>query len=146
MKWHGLEAFLAELERIANDLEMHCAVGNRRTAQFMQSTALANMDAFGIRRITGISRDHYQVEQGPTNANAAVSNVVARVGYLSWPESLVFYPRFLNDGTSRMMARPYHTTAFEAAGPVHQAEMADALNKALNGASVRPVSLLPADD
>lgn len=136
MKWEGIDEFMAFLDDAPNNLRRlagaHCAA----SAHHMRDHAMQNMGAMGIGLVTGRSRALYGVAVEPAAYDMQASgSVAAYAGYLAWPSEVVFYPRFLNDGTSRMVARPYHDLAFDQTWPFFEQGMRRAMERALQGAT-----------
>ena len=143
--WQGAEKFgamndmVAEIARVAAARKM-MEVGKRQ-----RDRALDNFGKFGIRMITGRSRSLYAVKPLTPmfTPGASVSHLAISVGYNEWPkrdahspdEDIPFYPAFLNYGTEKMPARPYHTAAVEATEPEFFEEMDAAVDEALRKAA-----------
>lgn len=106
MRWSGMDDFLAGLEQMPVNLDKYATALAFSTARNMREYGLENMSSHRIGLVTGRSRALY---------GAALRGSTAIAGYLSWPDEVVFYPQFLNDGTSRTRARPYHDEAFDRA-------------------------------
>ncbi len=104
MKWTGINEFLTDLHGIEVELSDRAQAHCFASAREMRNNAMQNMGDLGIRLITGRSRALYGVALTATGALA---------GYTAWPDDVEFYPEFLNNGTFRMAARPYHDLAFE---------------------------------
>lgn len=106
MKWHGIDDFISDLDRMPSELEKLVGAHAFATANHMKRDAMANMSDMRIGLVTGRSRALFGTayEYPDTRASA---------GYLAWPEEVEFYPQFLNDGTPRMISKPYFDLAYE---------------------------------
>lgn len=131
MEWDGMDMFRADLRRIMTDLPVQVAAGANEAAFFLRDRMLSNMDTYGIRRITGVSRDYITAQATPPTLGALAGSYVAYAGYLDWPADLVFYPKFLNDGTVKMIARPYFDQAYVAAETFFFERMDEAMSRAM---------------
>lgn len=128
----GVDEFTSFLEASKERLRVGAARHNFETATLTRDLALQNMSGMGIGLVTGRSRALYGVKAGGGMFGASGSPA-AYAGYLSWPSDVVFYPLFLNDGTVRMVARPYHDAAVEKARRFFYAEAPRVLEYALTG-------------
>ncbi|REF69646.1 hypothetical protein [Paracoccus versutus] len=136
MEWEGVDQFLAFLNAAPGNLRRLAGAHAAASAHYMRDQAMANMGGMRIGLVTGRSRALYGVRVEPAAYDPRASgSVAAYAGYLAWPSDVVFYPRFLNDGTSRMAARPYHDLAFDQTRPFFEQGMRRALNRAMQGAS-----------
>lgn len=136
MRWEGMDQFLSFLDRAPKNLRRLAGAHAAASAHHMRDHAMANMGVMGIRLITGRSRALYGIAVDPAAYDLPSSgSVAAYAGYLAWPSDVEFYPRFLNDGTSRMGARPYHDLAFDQTRPFFEQGMRRALARAMAGAS-----------
>src|SRR5690606_27981353 len=109
MEWEGIDQFIAFLNAAPGNLRRLAGAHAAASAHHMRGHAMANMGDMGIGLVTGRSRALYGVSVEPAAYDLRASgSVAAYAGYLAWPTDVMFYPRFLNDGTSRMAARPYH--------------------------------------
>lgn len=121
MKWEGTVEFGEVNKAFAEELRVAAARANMEAAKFQRDLALENFGSFGIRLITGRSRSLYSIKPGEGMFQPGATVVVVDVGYSTWPEYdhlsngeyIEFYPWFLNYGTSRMAARPFHTDAMD---------------------------------
>lgn len=104
MKWTGIDEFLTDMTAFVKELDGRAQAHCFASAREMRNHAMQNMGDMRIRLITGRSRALYGVVLTATGALA---------GYTAWPDDVEFYPIFLNNGTFRMAARPYHDLAFE---------------------------------
>lgn len=124
------------LQNAAPNLKRLAGAHAAASAHHMRAQAMDNMSSMGIGLVTGRSRALYGVRVEPAAYDPRASgSVAAYSGYLDWPDDVVFYPRFLNDGTSLMRARPYHDLAFEQTAPFFEQGMKRALERALQGAT-----------
>jgi hypothetical protein len=114
MEWVGVDEFLSLTQDIKERMRVGAARNNFEAAKSMRDHAMQNMGAMGIGLVTGRSRALYGAKPHP-GAFHSGGSVAAYAGYLDWPSDVIFYPKFLNDGTSRMPSRPYHDLAFEQA-------------------------------
>lgn len=136
MKWEGMDQFIDFLDRAPENLRRLAGAHAVATAHHMRQNAMQNMGAMGIGLVTGRSRALYGVKVDPAAYDMRASgSVAAYAGYLSWPSDVEFYPRFRNDGTSRMAARPYHDLAFDQSKGFFEHGMRRALARAMQGAS-----------
>lgn len=110
----GFDDFIDDLERSKERLRVGAARHAYETATLTRDLAMRNMGSMGIGLVTGRSRALYGVRAGGGLFGSAGS-IAAYAGYLSWPDNVVFYPQFLNDGTVKMVSRPYHDEAVETA-------------------------------
>lgn len=134
MQWDGIEAFTAMLDAAPETLKRLAGAHAAHSARQMREHALHNMSGMGIGLVTGRSRALYGVRVDPRSYDPKGSgSVAAYAGYLNWPVAVVFYPAFLNDGTSQMAARPYHDLAFDQTRPFFEQGMKRALAQALGG-------------
>lgn len=136
MRWEGMDQFLAFLDAAPENLRRLAGAHAAASAHHMRDHAMQNMGAMRIGLVTGRSRALYGVVVDPAAYDMKASgSVAAYAGYLSWPDEVEFYPRFLNDGTSRMGARPYHDLAFDQTRGFFERGMRRALERAMQGAS-----------
>lgn len=136
MKWEGVDQFLQFLDQAPDNLRRLAGAHAAASAHHMRDHAMANMGMMRIGLVTGRSRALYGVRVNPAAYDMRTSgSVAAYAGYLNWPGDVVFYPAFLNDGTSRMGARPYHDLAFEQTRPFFEQGMKRALARAMAGQS-----------
>ncbi len=126
MSWRleGFDAFEADMRSMGARLERLTTTHSFFSAKEMQQNAMQNMGDMRIGLITGRSRALY---------GAALRGMIGMAGYLVWPEDVEFYPAFLNNGTSRMMARPFHDLAFEQTRDFFYDGMARCLAQAMAG-------------
>lgn len=127
MEWENVTEYRRNLKRSPVLLKRFAAAATAATAAYMQDQAMQNMVDMRIGLVTGRSRALYAVSA------STAGSVAAYAGYLSWPGDVEFYPKFLNDGTSRMEAKPYHDMAYEASQAFFNNAMEQALDAALRG-------------
>lgn len=114
-EWRGMDEFLGELDDMKERMRVGAARHCFETATLQRDRALANMGSMGIHLRTGRSRALYAVKAAPGSFGGTMGSVAAYAGYLAWPADVVFYPKFLDEGTVKMVARPYHSEAVETA-------------------------------
>lgn len=108
----GMDDLFDEFDKITERLRQGLARHAYESAEFTRDRALQNMSLMNIGLVTGRSRALYGVRAGDALFGTEAS-VAAYAGYLKWPGDVVFYPEFLNEGTVKMGARPYHDLAVE---------------------------------
>lgn len=115
VEWKGTDVFEADLTLRGQRMKQGVARHTYETATLQRDRALGNMGSMVIGLVTGRSRALYGVRAGAGSFGSNLGAVAAYAGYLAWPDDVVFYPKFLNDGTVKMYARPYHDEAVERA-------------------------------
>lgn len=139
MKWQGQTDFIMANKAAQERLRVEVARASYESAKKQRDYALANFGAYGIHLITGRSRALYAIQPGEGMFTPGASRVSYEVGYVVWPdhdhfsptEKIPFYPWYLNYGTARMAARPFHTVAVEATEPFYVRRMDEAFAKAM---------------
>lgn len=116
-------------ERLRVGAARHCY----EAATLQRDRAMQNMGAMGIGLVTGRSRALYGVRADRRAFSLTSGSVAAYAGYLTWPGDVIFYPLFLNDGTVKMVSRPYHDEAVETAGRFFANEGGRVLDYAATG-------------
>lgn len=120
----GVREYRAALKRAPAHLREEVADAIKQTVDGVHARGLANIDAMTTAR-SGFLRRYY-------NKSVGRKSLRGRVGYLSsTSREVVFYARFINDGTVKMAARPFHTNAVEAEQELDTARMVKARDDAL---------------
>ena len=110
-----MDEFLDGLEEMKERMRVGAARHCFETATLQRDRAMGNMGSMMIGLVTGRSRALYAVKAGAGSFGGTMGSVAAYAGYLSWPDDVEFYPKFLDEGTVKMAARPYHSEAVETA-------------------------------
>lgn len=120
----GAKEFRAALKRAPADLKREVAAAIKQTVDGVHARGKANIRAM-VTRQTGALERNYRKSFSPRALRG-------RVGYLSArSRDEAFYARFINDGTIKMAARPFHTNAVEAEMESDQQRMVTARNRIL---------------
>lgn len=120
----GIREFRAALKRLPEDMRREVFEAVSKTAKGVHQKGRANIASMTTKRSGDLSR-LYRVGL----SRKALS---ARVGYLSEKSrGAAFYARFINDGTSKMQARPFHTNAVESERELDTQRMVRARDDAL---------------
>lgn len=127
MEWENVTTYRRNLRRMPVLLKRFAAAAAAASAAHMQDEAMQNMSDMRIGLVTGRSRALYAVRA------STAGSIAAYAGYLAWPRDVEFYPRYLNDGTSKMVSKPYHDMAFEASRRFFDNAMGQALAAAMRG-------------
>lgn len=129
-KMTGVKEMRRALRRLPDDLKTGVVEAIKETTKGVHERGKANIDAMTIRRSGLLFREYRR--------SVAPKQLRGRVGYLSaTARAVVYYARFINDGTAKMEARPFHTNAVEAERELDTKRMVDARDKALLKATVR---------
>jgi hypothetical protein len=129
----GDAEFQALLSKMKERARVGAARHNYESARLTQDRALQNMSDLGIGLVTGRSRSLYALKAGSGAFGATGGSLAAFAGYLGWPGDVVFYPVFLNDGTVKMPARPFHDMAVETGRRFFAKEAGRVFDFALTG-------------
>jgi len=133
MELQGQDDFERFLDDVKERMRVGAARHNYEAATLTRDQALSNMGAMGIGLVTGRSRALYGVRASAGMFGATSGAVGAYAGYLEWEDGIVFYPKFLNDGTVKMVARPYHDMAVDRGELFHEREAGRVIDFALTG-------------
>lgn len=140
MKWEGAAEFRAMQKDVVETIRFETARAMMEVAKEQRDRALEGFWTYGIKMITGRSRALYAIHPGEGMFTPLATKVVVEVGYNAWPETDVhspdepipFYPWFLNYGTSKMSARPFHSAAILVTEPIFQRRTSEAMAKAFD--------------
>jgi hypothetical protein len=108
VKWFGIDEYFRYLDDFVAEIEERSTAHSFTSARKMVQFGLQNMSDFRIGLITGRSRALFKT---------GLKGTTALAGYISWEEGVEFYPHYLNNGTRRMIAKPYFDLAFEMVEP-----------------------------
>lgn len=139
MKWENTVDFREMMGKTREELRVAAARVCVEAGKETQKRALEGFTTFGIRLITGRSRSLYALQPGEGMFEPGAGKVSYEVGYVNWPKSdshgtdIPFYPWYLNYGTSKMAARPFHTAAVEAVRPIFNRKIEEAFVAVLQG-------------
>ena len=146
MTWNGAKDLQPMGKVMAETLRVAAARSMMESGKRQRDRALENFGRFGIRMITGRSRSLYAITPMTSmfTPGTSVSMMAIEVGYTKWPkrdsfspdEDIPFYPAYLNYGTPKMPARPYHTAAVEATEPEFYRDMDAAMDEAFKKAAM----------
>lgn len=120
----GIREYRAALKRAPAHLREEVFEAVKDTTESVHARGKANITSMTVRR-TGILYRNYR-------RSLSKASLRGRVGYLSESaRDAAFYARFINDGTVKMAARPFHTNAVEAEREADTARMVRARDKAI---------------
>lgn len=124
-RMHGIREYRAALKRAPAHLRDGVGDAVKQTTEAVHARGKANIDSMTTAR-TGELRRNYRRSFSKTSLKG-------RVGYLSAKaRDAAFYARFVNDGTVKMAARPFHTNAIEAERDADTARMVKARDRVLS--------------
>lgn len=114
--WEGARRFQAAIRKAPDDLKKIVADELRETVNAVHAKGRANLAAMVTPRSGALERNYRK--------SLSKKTLTGRVGYLSAKaKRAAFYARFINDGTRKMAARPFHTNAVESEKEQHQRRM-----------------------
>lgn len=120
----GVREYRAALKRLPQHLKDEVATSIKTTVDAVHARGKSNIASMVTRRTGTLDRNYRR--------SVSKKSLKGRVGYLSAAaRSAAFYARFINDGTIKMQARPFHTNAVEAEKELDEARMVQARDKAL---------------
>lgn len=123
-KIEGIREMRRDLRRAPEMLRERVADAIRETVDAVHRRGRENIASM-VERRTGLLAQNYR-------KRVSRQSLVGRVGYLSRKsQAETFYARFVNDGTRRAEARPFHTEAVEAERERDLQRMIDARDAAL---------------
>lgn len=139
MKWSGSASFKAKNKMLTEQLRVAAARVCMESAKEQRNIALEGFWTYRIRMITGRSRALYAAAPGEGMLTPGATKVSYDAGYLVWPKTdafsmgkeIPFYPWYLNFGTAKMAARPFHTAAVDAMRPKFKRRVNKALKDAI---------------
>lgn len=120
----GVREYRAALKRAPNDLRENVLAAVTETVNGVHARGKANIRAMTTPRSGLLFREYRR--------SVSKKTLQGRVGYLSeTTREVVFYARFVNDGTINAEARPFHTNAVEAEMELDEARMVKARDRIL---------------
>lgn len=123
-KMTGVRETRAALKRAPKALKDNVLAAIKETVDGVHARGKANIAAMVTKRTGALDRNYRK--------SVAPKSLRGRVGYLSdAARAAAFYARFINDGTVKMEARPFHTNAVEAEKELDTQRMVTARDKAL---------------
>lgn len=115
----GIREYRAALKRAPADMREQVFGAIKTTVDGVHGRAKGNIASMVKKRSGALDRNYRKY--------VSRQNLTGRVGYLSAAAAAkAFYARFVNDGTSQMPARPFHTNAVEAEKELDTARMVKA--------------------
>lgn len=121
----GVREYRAALKAAPAHLRDQVSEAVKATVVAVHARGRANIASMVTRRSGNLSRLYRK--------SFAKKSLRGRVGYLSAKSRTVaFYARFINDGTVKMSARPFHTNAVEAEKEINTQRMVRARDKMLS--------------
>lgn len=121
----GVREMRAALKRAPDNLKDGVRDAIQKTVDGVHARGKANIAAMVTNRTGNLFR-LYRKSNAPKTLRG-------RVGYLSAASrDGAFYARFVNDGTVKMEARPFHTNAVEAEKELDEARMVKARDHMLS--------------
>lgn len=124
-KMTGVREFRAALKRAPNDLRDEVLTAVTTTVNGVHAKGKANIASMTTKRTGELSRNYRK--------GISRKQLSGRVGYLSAKaRGAAFYARFVNDGTSKMQARPFHTNAIESERELDTMRMVAARDRVLS--------------
>lgn len=121
----GVREFRAALKRAPNDLRENVLQAVTETVNGVHRRGKANIASMTTKRTGELSRNYRK--------GISRKTLSGRVGYLSAKaRAAAFYARFVNDGTAKMQARPFHTNAVEAEKELDTVRMVAARDRVLS--------------
>lgn len=121
----GVREYRAALKRAPNDLRENVLAAVTETVNGVHARGKANIRSMVTRRSGELDRNYRK--------SISKKSLSGRVGYLSAKaREAAFYARFVNDGTIKMSARPFHTNAVEAEMELDEARMVAARDRVLS--------------
>lgn len=122
-KMTGVRVYRAALKRLPAHLREEVAESIQETVNGVHSRGKANIATMTNEQSGDLNR-LYRKSNAPKTLRG-------RVGYLSAASrAKAFYARFVNDGTIKMAARPFHDNAVEAEQELDTARMVKARDDA----------------
>lgn len=106
-KMTGVREYRAALKRAPEHLREEVGAAVQETVVGVHTRGKENIASMTTRRTGELARNYRR--------SFSKKSLSGRVGYLSAKaRDVAFYARFVNDGTVKMAARPFHTNAVEA--------------------------------
>lgn len=120
----GIREFRSALKDAPDALRDRIYRAIKTSVDGVHARGLGNLASMVQRRTGTLARNYRRV--------ANRQGLSGRVGYLSdKARTEAFYARFINDGTSRISARPFHTAAVEAEEDADTRRMVEARDDVL---------------